>query len=199
MHEMHHFFTSIFNLFLSPPGVLVLAALDSTMIFFLPAAVDTAVIVMSAQDKDVFWLYPLMAVIGSLIGCAVTFVFGHKLGEAGLKRFIPERKLQKVRRKIDDKGVVAMGATAVLPPPFPLTPFVLTSGALGLDKRKFFLTLGVMRFLRFFTESLLAAIYGRRILSWLRSDIFEYVIGSMMILALAGTAITIIQMIRKTR
>ena len=92
-----------------------------------------------------------------------------------------------------------MGATAVLPPPFPLTPFVLTSGALGLDRRKFFLTLGAMRFLRFFAESLLAVIYGRHILSWLQSDVFGYVIGSLMVLALAGTAITIVQMIRKTR
>jgi len=196
---MHAFFVSIFGLFLSPLGVLVLAVLDSTMIFFLPAALDTAVIVMSARDKDMFWIYPLMAVIGSVIGSAGTFLFGQKLGEPGLKRFIPAKKLQSVRRKIDNKGVVAMGATAVLPPPFPLTPFVLTSGALGLDRRKFFLTLGAMRFLRFFAESLLAVIYGRRILGWLRSDIFEYVIISMMILALAGTAITIIQMIRKTR
>src|SRR5262245_11528896 len=196
---MHHFFVSIFGLFLSPLGVLVLAVFDSTMIFFLPAALDTAVIVMSARDKDMFWVYPLMAVIGSVIGSAATFAFGQKLGEPGLKRFIPERKLKKVRRRIDDKGVVAMGATAVLPPPFPLTPFVLTSGALGLDRRKFFLTLGTMRFLRFFVESMLAVIYGKRILTWLESDIFEYVIVSMMILALAGTAITIIQMIRKTR
>jgi membrane protein YqaA with SNARE-associated domain len=196
---MHHFFVSIFDLFLSPLGVLVLAIFDSTMIFFLPAALDTAVIVMSARDKDMFWIYPLMAVIGSVIGSAATFVFGQKLGEPGLKRFIPEKKLKKVRRRIDDKGVVAMGATAVLPPPFPLTPFVLTSGALGLDRRKFFLTLGTMRFLRFFAESMLAVIYGRRILTWLQSDIFEYVIVGMMILALAGTAITIIQMIRKTR
>jgi membrane protein YqaA with SNARE-associated domain len=196
---MHHFFVSIFGLFLSPLGVLVLAVLDSTMIFFLPAALDTAVIVMSARDKDMFWIYPLVAVIGSVIGSAGTFMFGQKLGEPGLKRFIPEGKLKKVRRRIDDKGVVAMGATAVLPPPFPLTPFVLTSGALGLDRRKFFLTLGAMRFLRFFAESLLAVVYGRRILSWLRSDVFEYVIVSMMILALAGTAITIVRMIRKTR
>jgi membrane protein YqaA with SNARE-associated domain len=196
---MRDFFISIFGLFLSPVGVLVLALLDSTMIFFLPAALDTAVIVMSAADKEMFWMYPLMAVIGSVAGSATTFAFGHKLGEPGLKRFIPERKLRSVRRRIDDKGVVAMGATAVLPPPFPLTPFVLTSGALGLDRRKFFLALGAMRFLRFFAESLLAVIYGKRILGWLESDIFAYVIFSLMILALAGTAITIIQMIRKTR
>src|SRR5262245_13309226 len=65
---MHHFFVSIFGLFLSPLGVLLLAALDSTLIFFLPAALDTAVVVMSASDKDMFWIYPLMAVIGSVIG-----------------------------------------------------------------------------------------------------------------------------------
>jgi membrane protein YqaA with SNARE-associated domain len=196
---MHHFFSSIFSVFLSPLGVLLLATLDSTMLFFLPAALDTAVIVMSARDKDAFWVYPLMAVIGSVIGSAITFLFGQKLGEPGLKHLIPERKLQKVRRKIDHRGVVAMGMTAVLPPPFPLTPFVLTSGALGLDKRKFFLTLGAMRFLRFFAESLLALVYGPRVLRWFESEIFEYVIGSLMVVALVGTAVTIVQMIRKVR
>jgi membrane protein YqaA with SNARE-associated domain len=196
---MHHFFISIFGAFLSPLGVLLLAGLDSTMLFFLPAALDTAVIVMSARDKDMFWIYPLMAVIGSVIGSAITFFLGHKLGEPGLKHFIPERKLQRVRQQIDQRGVVVMGMTAVLPPPFPLTPFVLTSGALGLDRRKFFLTLGAMRFLRFFVESILAVVYGRRILRWFESDVFEYIIGSLMIVAIAGTAITIVQLVRKIR
>jgi len=96
---MHGFFFSIFGLFLSPLGVLVLAALDSTMLFFLPAALDTAVVVMSARDKDMFWIYPLMAVIGSVVGSATTFALGQKVGEPGLKRFIPERRLRKVRQK----------------------------------------------------------------------------------------------------
>ena len=90
-----------------------------------------------------------------------------------------------------------MGMTAVLPPPFPLTPFVLTSGAFDLDRRKFFLTLGTMRLLRFGTESILALTYGRRILGWLDSNIFEYVISGLMVLALTGTAVTIIRSVRK--
>src|SRR5262245_11472165 len=100
---MHHFFSSIFGVFLSPLGVLLLATLDSTMLFFLPAAVDTAVIVMSARNKEMFWIYPLMAVIGSVIGSAITFLLGQKVGEPGLKHFIPERKLAKLRQKIDNK------------------------------------------------------------------------------------------------
>jgi membrane protein YqaA with SNARE-associated domain len=196
---MQHFFWSLFNLFLSPWGVLTLSALDSTILFFVPAAIDTAVVVTSARDPEMFWIYPIMATIGSMMGSAVTFMMGHKLGAAGLRHFVPEKRLKKVRRKIDDKGVVAMGMTAVMPPPFPLTPFVLTSGALGLDVRKFFLTLGAMRLLRFGTESLLAITYGRQILTWFDTDVFEYVISALMILALAGTAVTIVQMIRKAR
>ena len=90
-----------------------------------------------------------------------------------------------------------MGMTAVLPPPFPLTPFVLTSGAFDLDRRKFFLTLGLMRLLRFGTESILALTYGPRILVLLQSDIFEYVIAGLMVLAFAGTAVTIIRSLYK--
>ena len=193
---MHAFFRSIFGLFLSPMGVLVLAMLDSTMVFFLPGAIDTAVIVMSARHSDMFWVYPLLAMTGSVAGAMITFELGHKMGEAGLKRWIPERKLKTVRNKIDHHGVIALGMTAVLPPPFPLTPFVLTSGALGLDKKKFFLTLASMRFLRFGTESVLAVIYGRRILVWMRSDVFEDVISGLIVLALVGSAITIVKMAR---
>lgn len=194
---MHEFFTSIFGLFLSPLGVLLLAMLDSTMVFFLPAAIDTAIVVMAARNRELFWLYPVMAVVGSLAGIGLTFTFGHKVGEPGLKHFVPERKLKSIRRKIDKKGVVAIGMTAAMPPPFPLTAFVLTSGALGLDRRKFFLTVGAMRFLRFGVEGLLALVYGRQILIWFQSAIFEYVITALMILAFVGTAMTILRMVRK--
>jgi len=197
---VHQFFASIFGLFLSPLGVLILSLLDSTMVFFLPAAIDTAVIVMSARNPELFWLYPILAMTGSVAGSMLTFELGHKLGEAGLKRFIPERKLKRVKHKIDHRGVVVMGMTAVLPPPFPLTPFVLTSGALGLDKKKFFLTLASMRLLRFGTESLLALTFGRRILlRWIRSDSFEYMMSAIVVMALVGTVITVVQLARKAR
>src|SRR5207247_11253396 len=76
---MHRFFVSIFSLFLTPHGVLVLSALDSTMLFFMPAAIDTAVVVMSVRDRDFFWLYPVLAASGSVAGAALTFALGHKV------------------------------------------------------------------------------------------------------------------------
>jgi membrane protein YqaA with SNARE-associated domain len=196
---MHGFFSSIFGLFLSPVGVLILAALDSSMLFFLPAALDTAVVIMSARNADWFWIYPILATIGSVIGAGVTFKLGCMIGDAGLKRWIPERKLKRVRDRIGERGAIAMAVAAILPPPFPLTPFVLTCGALGFDRKKFFLAIATMRFLRFGAESVLARIYGRQILGWLDSDTFEFVIAGLMILALVGTALTIVQVIRRVR
>ena len=64
---MHHFFSSLFSLFLSPWGALILSALDSTVLFFLAAAIDTAVVVMSARDPDMFWIYMILAFAGTAV------------------------------------------------------------------------------------------------------------------------------------
>jgi membrane protein YqaA with SNARE-associated domain len=196
---VHRFFVSIFRLFLSPGGILILGALDSTLIFFLPAAIDTAVIVMAARQPDWFWAFPLLASAGSIVGIAITFAMGSKIGEAGLQYWAPKSRIQQFLAKIGTSGVMAMGATALLPPPFPLTPFVLTGGALGVDKRKFFTTVAAMRILRFGIEGTLAFFYGRHIVRWLRSDVFEYAVSGLMILALTGTAVSIVYAARRRK
>jgi hypothetical protein len=46
---MRSLFYSFLGYFLTAPGLVVLAALDSSMIFFLPLGIDFAVIVLSAR------------------------------------------------------------------------------------------------------------------------------------------------------
>jgi hypothetical protein len=60
------FFSSIFDWFLSPAGVLLLAALDASS--FLPAALDMAVILVSARGEHGYILTPLLAAAGSVLG-----------------------------------------------------------------------------------------------------------------------------------
>jgi membrane protein YqaA with SNARE-associated domain len=193
------FFRSIFDFFLSPLGVLLLGGLDSSMLFFLPAAIDTAVVVMVARHRNWFWLFPLLATAGSVIGATVTYFVGRKIGEAGLERWMSKSRLAKVRKKVEDRQIFAVALAAVLPPPFPLTPFVLTGGALGINKQKFYATLASMRMVRFGAEAVLALLYGRQILVWMKSDTFEYLISTMLILALAGTAVSIYQVVKRVR
>ena len=73
--------TWIFGLFLSPVGVTVLAALDSTLFFSLPFGIDAAVILLAARDATFAWAVPMLATGGSLVGAAMTFWMGGKAGE----------------------------------------------------------------------------------------------------------------------
>lgn len=196
---MTAFFGSIFSFFLTWWGAFLLGALDSSMLFFLPFGIDTVVIYLSARDHDLFWLYPLLATAGSLTGAAVTFWIGEKAGEHGLERLVAAGRLERMRCKVRDSGAVAMAVPALLPPPFPLTPFILTCGALSVSRWRFFLTFGTMRLLRFGTEALLARRYGQGILRILQSDTFQMVIVGFIVVALAGTVVSAVLLWRSTR
>ena len=92
-----------------------------------------------------------------------------------------------------------MAVPALLPPPFPLTPFVLTCGALNVNRWIFFGTFTVMRLIRFGSEAVLARIYGRGVLRLLESDGFQRVIFGFVILAVFGTIVSAIMLWRSTR
>jgi membrane protein YqaA with SNARE-associated domain len=196
---MTEFFQSLFGLFLSPFGLVGLAALDSSMLFFLPIAVDAALVILSARHREIFWVFPLLATVGSLIGTTVTFWVGSKIGENSLENWIPKKRLEQVRCKIKNKGAIAMAVPALLPPPFPLTPFVLACGALSVSRTRFFVTFGMMRILRFGAVSLLGWIYGRKILAVFESDIFKGVVALFILVALVGSGYTAYRLVVTTR
>ena len=53
--------------------------------------------------------------------------------------------------------------------------------------------------MRFLAEGGLAAIYGRRILTWMQSTVFEVIVGTLIVLAIVGTVISAIAVVRSTR
>ena len=80
-------FGAAFGFFLTWWGVFLMAALDTSMLFFLPFGIDALVIYLAARNESLFWLYPVLATAGSLAGAAVTYWIGRKLGEVGLLGF----------------------------------------------------------------------------------------------------------------
>jgi len=192
-------FHAAFGFFLTWWGAYVLALLDATMVFFLPFGVDALVIYLSARHGMLFWLYPLLATAGSLTGAAVTYWIGKKGGEMGLERFVSSHRLERLKHRVQTKGAVAMAFAALLPPPFPLTPFVLTCGALEVDRWIFFSTFAIVRLVRFGSEAALARIYGRGVLRVLESDQFQMIIVGFIVMAVIGTAVSAVMLWRSTR
>jgi membrane protein YqaA with SNARE-associated domain len=183
----------------SPAGVVVLAALDSTVFFSLPFGIDAVVILLAARDRGFAWVILFLATAGSLAGAALTFWMGAKIGENGLERYVPPRRLQRIRRRIKNTGALTLAALDLIPPPFPFTPFVLAAGALNVNASKFFITLTLCRVLRFGLEAFLAVFYGDGVLSWLDSDTFQTIISTFILLAFVASTWTIVRLIQATR
>ncbi|MGH9348990.1 MAG: VTT domain-containing protein [Vicinamibacterales bacterium] len=196
---MTSFFQSIFGFFLTWWGAFLMAALDTSMLFFLPFGIDAVVVYLAARDEALFWMYPLLATAGSLAGATVTFWIGRRIGEVGVERLVPRARFERLKSTVSESGAIAMAVPALLPPPFPLTPFILTCGALDVNRVRFFGTFGTVRLLRFGAEAGLARLYGRRVLAVLQSDAFQIVIIVFVVVAVAGTIASAVLLWRSTR
>ena len=87
---MRWFAAGFVILFASPVGVVVLAALDSTLFFSLPFGIDAAVIILAARLQTLWWVVPILATVGSVAGAWLTFWMGVKAGEQGLDRYVSD-------------------------------------------------------------------------------------------------------------
>jgi membrane protein YqaA with SNARE-associated domain len=175
----------LLSVFLSPVGLLVLGALDSSVFVSTPFALDAAVVVLVAQHRDQFWLFPLLATIGSIAGASVTFWMGLKIGAAGLHHHIPIQRLERTLARVRDTSSIALAALDLLPPPFPFTPVILVAGALELSASRFLIALTFIKLVRFGGEAALALVYGPQILSWKDSPIVRTIGESLVMLVVA--------------
>jgi membrane protein YqaA with SNARE-associated domain len=193
------FTTWVLSTFASPAGVFVLALLDSTVFFSLPFGIDAAVIILAARSDTLAWGVPLLATAGSIAGATITFWMGRKAGEKGLERHLNKRQLQRVSKRVNESGAIALTLIDLMPPPFPFTPFVLAAGALKVQPWIFFTTLAAARLVRFGLEGYLASRFGRRILSWLSSDLVQNVVFACIVLGVSLTAWTLWKFFRTAK
>lgn len=190
---------SLLRYFLTPVGLLLLGALDASVVFFLPLGIDFVVIILSARKPELFWLYALLATLGSILGAGFTFWLGRKVGEAGLKRLLKPSTLKKVEHRVGHSAAATVAALGIIPPPFPFTAFVLVSGACRINPWQFLSALAGVRLVRFLIEAGLAAYYGRGILTWMQSKTFTGLVVTLTTLAIVGTIVSAIAMYRSVR
>jgi membrane protein YqaA with SNARE-associated domain len=142
--------------------------------------------------------YVAMATLGSVLGVAFTqwvSAEGARKGMEGKK----SRRTAYVERQVKTHGGLAIGFAALMPPPFPFTPFIIVAGAMQYPLRKMLLIVGVCRAVRFTTEGILALIYGRRIIAMAQSPWLQHLIIGLVVISIAGSAWSIYNWFRKSR
>jgi membrane protein YqaA with SNARE-associated domain len=193
------FISSFFGYFLTPAGLFAMGVLDSSLVFFMPMGLDFVVILMAARNPELAWLYAILAAAGGVVGSGFTFWIGSKLGEHGLSRIVDRAQLERVQKRVRKAAAPSLAALAIIPPPFPLTPFILAAGAFKLNRWRFFGSLAAFKLLRYGTESALAVRFGRGITEWMDSTVFQVVVGLFILLVIVGTIGSAVVMVRKIR
>lgn len=148
---------------LGPLGLFSVAVIDSSVIPLpLPGSTDLLLLWLVAHGGDP-WLLAPCAVAGSILGGYTTWQIGRRGGEAALRHYVPARLLKRVVRWVERHRILAVFVPAMLPPPIPLLPFALASGALGVSPRRFLAVFGAARALRYSLVAWLGVAYGRSV------------------------------------
>jgi membrane protein YqaA with SNARE-associated domain len=144
-------------------GLFSVAVIDSSVIPLpLPGSTDLLLLWLVAHSGNP-WLLASCAIAGSILGGYTTWHIGRRGGEAALRNYVPARLLGRIVRWVERHPILAVFLPAVLPPPIPLLPFALASGALGVSRRRFLVVFGAARSLRYSFIAWLGVTYGRRI------------------------------------
>ncbi len=141
-----------------PFGLFGISLVDS-MGIPLPGGPDSVMIILSANNPALMPLYALAATAGSAIGCTLLYLAARRAGVAALKRVSVERR-NSIENLLGRYDLVAVMVPAVLPPPFPFKPFVLSAGVFKLKTWRFITAVFIGRALRFLIEGWLAIRFG---------------------------------------
>jgi len=148
---------------LGPAGEILLGLADASVVP-TPGSLDLLLILLVGSSPHNWWTYVLAATIGSSIGAYITYGIGRKGGKEELAKRIPEKKLKNVYRWSEKYGVGAVAVPAFLPPPFPLSPFLLAAGVMKVPKTKFLGAYGGGRLVRYSIVAWLGLSYGQSII-----------------------------------
>lgn len=143
---------------LGPLGLFVVAFVDSSF-FSFPEINDVLVVSSSAARPTLAWLFVAMTTGGSLAGSSLLWYLGRQGGKAVLVRRFGRQRADHTLAAFQRFGVLALAVPALLPPPLPYRVFVLAAGVLGLDFRRFILTLLACRTARYTFWGVLGALY----------------------------------------
>lgn len=178
-------------------GLILLGLADHSLVP-LPGSMDVLTIILAAHNKEWWWLYAICATVGAVLGGYLTFRLGQGGEKALEKKKIPKDKLRRAQSLFQKWGFGSLMIPALLPPPVPIVPFLITAGAMQYPTRKFVLALGSGRALRYFIVAWLGHIYGDQIIGFF-SQYEKPILIALISLAVAGGITGLVLYLRRRK
>jgi membrane protein DedA with SNARE-associated domain len=155
-----------------PGGVFLLAFLDSAGVP-VPATVDALLMLTAVASPATAYLTAAAAVAGSLLGSLVLFSLARKGGEMYLARHTESPRAKKFRAWFGRYGLVTVFIPKLLPIPLPTKVFVVSAGALGVQRGKFLAVVLAARIPRYVALAYLGSKLGEDSVPWLKQHVWH--------------------------
>jgi membrane protein YqaA with SNARE-associated domain len=174
-------------------GPFLLEALDSSF-FYAPLANELLLfaLIHGRDGGDWMWAaYAVSGAAGSAVGVLLLDLAVRRLGEEGVERVVSRRRFARIKRKMESHTGWVVFLASALPPPFPFRVTIITASALQCARPRMLASVFFGRVVRFGAEALLILYFGRRFLSAMDSEAFEYAVYGLTLLAVVGSAVTL--------
>lgn len=148
------------------PGLFFVALTEA---FVSPLPVEALLVPFSVADPSGWVIYGLVGSIGSVVGSIVGYLIGLKGGHPLLVRMAGRRQAEEMERYYERWGAGAVFITGITPLPYKV--FVVGSGVLELDLRRFVVAATLGRGIRFMAIAWAASFMGQEILDVLDANL----------------------------
>jgi membrane protein YqaA with SNARE-associated domain len=179
-------------------GLFLMSALDSSFLV-LPFGNDLLLIALVSSNREsLVWIaYVIASAIGSVVGVFVIDLLMRKAGEKGLERFISQKRIEKLKAKLENKAGITVFIATLIPPPFPFTPAVMTASALQSPRGELLIAVFLGRLLRFGIEAILALYFGRQVLAFMNSDVVTYMVYGLIGIAVVLSTLSLLKWLKR--
>ena len=180
-------------------GLFLLSALDSSFLV-LPFGNDLLLIALVSSNRgSLVWIvYVVVSAIGSVVGVLIVDLLMRKMGEKGLERFVSQKRIEKLKQKLENKAGITVFIATLIPPPFPFTPVVMTASALQSPRGTLLAAVFIGRLVRFGAEAVLALYFGRQVLAFMNSDVVTYFVYALVGIAVVLSTLSILRWLKRS-
>lgn len=174
---------------------LILVGIADNSVVPLPGSMDVLTIYLAASEPKWWLYYALIATVGAVIGGYITYALARKGGKEAMERRLRKKQAEKLTSRFERWGFWAVAVPAILPPPFPMVPFLMAAGALQFSRKKFIASLALGRGVRFLVIAALGAKFGDAIVGFF-SQYYKPALAILIGLAVAAGIFALVEYLR---
>jgi undecaprenyl-diphosphatase len=172
-------------------GVLGLFIISFIESIFSPILPDLLLIPMALSVPEKAIYYSIIATVGSVLGGIVGYFVGNKYGILAVKKYVPNKYVEKISGWLEQYGGWAIFLAALAPIPYKFVS--ISSGVFRINMVVFLIASVFGRGKRFLLEGILIFYYGPQAIELIKTYSNAFMIGVTIFIVLLAVGIAVMR------